>query len=1381
VTDGQETPTEAPGIEADPGATEPRRRPWKRRTARRVLAVLVAAVAALVVSILSIDLSLLYPGLIRLAEREGSKYLERPLHIGDIDAFLTPGHFRLANVVIDGKNPGDRPFFSAERIDVRVNWLTLLRKEIHVNVTIDAWRMVVETWSGGVHNLPKLAPRGSGGGKLPFTTTVDFAYARGGHFVFEDHGTPWSVDAPNLSFSLVRSRAQNAYVGLADFDGGTTRIQSYLPMATSFSTRFVLDGSKVRLQHIDLVTDGSRSHVNGDVDFKTWPNQIYHVTSDVDFPRMKELFFARETWRLNGSGRFTGTFRLFKDGRDLSGEFTSEDAQVDDLEFRNLHGTLQWTQSLFAVTHAETDLFGGHARFDYSIAPLGSPTGSMATFSTDYTDLDLFDLDRLMSLRGLKLAGLASGDLFLQWPNGKFRTGRTGGGRTRVAPPAGVELAPPTLPAQPRVAAFEPASFDPTRRISPLLIGANTTYAIDPAGVTFEESWAATTHSFVRFDGRLADESSRFPFHVTSHDWQESDRLLASIITAVSSPTNAVQVGGRGTFDGVMTGSFSAPKIEGAFTGESMKVWDVVWGRAKANLVIENGYVDITNALVGEAPERSIVPDGRFALGYRRDDQDEILAKVKVTGWPMADLRHAFGLDDWAMDGTIALADLDLRGKYREMFGTGRLRIAPGVAWDERFEEATGDLVLEGTGLRINRIEMRKGTGRVLGTARVGWDGTYDFDADGEAFDVETLDNFTIEAAPLTGRLRFSVSGAGEFARPTYSFEGLIQDLFVGSEGIGVVTGGFTITDKTMTIDRLAVASSRLQALATGTIVFDDAYTSDVRIGFSETALHPYMKFFMADDISPYTRVVVGGSLAVRGPLRTPRALAVEATIDDATLTLFDYELRNDGPVLLTLGSGRLGVAALRLAGTGTNLALTGGGDLEARTWNLSALGDSSLAILGLFPQFAGITASGTARLNASLSGGFDSPRLAGDAVVTDGRIRPLNSPHGLEAVNGRIEFGVTPGGANTIDMRGVTGRIGDGDVTFGGNILLDGYELSEYNLTATGRSMRLRYPERFRSTVDMDLQLVGTREVPRLIGTISVLRVAMIGSVDPGAGIFGFAGATGATAPESPAAPAEGTELALDIKVTAPRMRFIDTNAARLDGSADLDVRGTFNVPVITGRIDVLGGEVNFVGNRYNVLDGVIEFRPDSPEAYFDVSAESRVRVEGQPFNVTVGLSGTTSRLTPTLNSDPWLPTTDLMSIVFGGVPSVGTAERRALQSSEELQQQMLQTVGAYLLTSPLTSRVGSVVEQTGLVDTVQIVPVLSSGSNFQQQNPSARITLGTRISPRVYLTYSRTVGDREEEIILLEYDQNDRLSWVLSRNEDQTFALDFRIRYVF
>ena len=40
---------------------------------------------------------------------------------------------------------------------------------------------------------------------------------------------------------------------------------------------------------------------------------------------------------------------------------------------------------------------------------------------------------------------------------------------------------------------------------------------------------------------------------------------------------------------------------------------------------------------------------------------------------------------------------------------------------------------------------------------------------------------------------------------------------------------------------------------------------------------------------------------------------------------------------------------------------------------------------------------------------------------------------------------------------------------------------------------------------------------------------------------------------------------------------------------------------------------------------------------------------------------------------------------------------------------------------------------------------------------------------------------GANRDLIMVLEYDQSDRLSWILSQNEDRTYALDFRVRHTF
>jgi hypothetical protein len=120
---------------------------------------------------------------------------------------------------------------------------------------------------------------------------------------------------------------------------------------------FKLDGGMVHLDRIDLDTDGATTVASGEVDFGHWPEQTYRVKSRVNFPRMRELFFARESWRISGEADFHGVFHLFKDGHDLQGSFVSEVAGVNDFRFPSLYGSLRWTRSAFEVSEGGAKFF----------------------------------------------------------------------------------------------------------------------------------------------------------------------------------------------------------------------------------------------------------------------------------------------------------------------------------------------------------------------------------------------------------------------------------------------------------------------------------------------------------------------------------------------------------------------------------------------------------------------------------------------------------------------------------------------------------------------------------------------------------------------------------------------------------------------------------------------------------------------------------------------------------------------------------------------------------------------------------------------------------------------------------------------------------------
>src|SRR5262249_60772219 len=108
--------------------------------------------------------------------------------------------------------------------------------------------------------------------------------------------------------------------------------------------------------------------------------------------------------------------------------------------------------------------------------------------------------------------------------------------------------------------------------------------------------------------------------------------------------------------------------------------------------------------------------------------------------------------------------------------------------------------------------------------------------------------------------------------------------------------------------------------------------------------------------------------------------------------------------------------------------------------------------------------------------------------------------------------------------------------------------------------------------------------------------------------------------------APPSQVPLRFDVQLAVPSTLRIDNNLMRLVASADLNLRGTYDRPVLFGHADIDRGDVTVEGRRYRLTRGTIDFtNPARIEPFFDVVAETNVRVPGQTYRVTVSASGTT------------------------------------------------------------------------------------------------------------------------------------------------------------
>jgi hypothetical protein len=143
-----------------------------------------------------------------------------------------------------------------------------------------------------------------------------------------------------------------------------------------------------------------------------------------------------------------------------------------------------------------------------------------------------------------------------------------------------------------------------------------------------------------------------------------------------------------------------------------------------------------------------------------------------------------------------------------------------------------------------------------------------------------------------------------------------------------------------------------------------------------------------------------------------------------------------------------------------------------------------------------------------------------------------------------------------------------------------------------------------------------------------------------------------------------------------------------------------------------------------------------------------------------------------------------DILALLFGDVRDPSDPELNRLRTPGRAEQDLLAASATRLLASPISSEVGRVVEETFGVDSVVITPSLGDPAtlSLDRITPSARVTIGKRLSERLYLTFSQALSTSTlDQIILVEYNQSDRLSWIVSQNEDRTYAFNVRVRHVF
>ncbi len=618
------------------------------------------------------------------------------------------------------------------------------------------------------------------------------------------------------------------------------------------------------------------------------------------------------------------------------------------------------------------------------------------------------------------------------------------------------------------------------------------------------------------------------------------------------------------------------------------------------------------------------------------------------------------------------------------------------------------------------------------------------------------------------GRLSGRLEMQGTLARPRFRASLSSTRLFLGDEGIGALEARLAGTgDGRVTIDGHC-RSARVDLALAGTVGALPPYAVDLTLSARSTSLDPFLRA-VAPALPAALALVASGEVRLRGPLATPAGIRAEAVVPDLQLLLPDFPIRAREPVRLTFSGGRLELADFHLAGEGTDLAVTGGVDvLGEGPLAVSARGQADLRALWLVTRR--LRGSGAARLAVEVSGTRLAPRVLGTLDLEGAGLRVRGFPHGVEGLRGRVRFT-----ERAAELEGVNGTLAGGRLTLEGQAAYTGGKLTSYDIRPTGRGLALRYPEGLRSLLDAQLRLFGDAGKQWLTGTIDVRQALYTKRYDVASELLG---ARRVLPPPDAASLEEGVQL--DLRVRAPGTVRIDNNLAALAASADFSIQGTTRAPVVTGRAEIERGRLYFQGRTYVIQRGALDFvNPRRLDPLFDIEAETRIR----SYRVTLRVSGTLERVTPTLTSDPPLSSLQILALL-AGQDETEVANLTGTQARQS-QAQLAAAGAATLAAGRLSESVGLEREAERLfgLNRFSIDPSLLRGAG----TTSARITVGKRIiTPDLNVLYSQDLRGTEERILALEYILTDRFSLLLTRTDPGTaktgvergWAFDVRIR---
>ncbi len=1230
-------------------------------------------------------------------------------------------------------------FFSLDRASIDIGLHLFHSPKIAVeDVTLDHPVIHLLIDSHGNSNLPHANASPSGSSTSIFDLAIGHFVLNRGELFYNDKRMPVTADIHDLNARAAYQELKNSYDATLSYRNGQVVSGGFAPFRHDLELAFTAETSGIILKSLVIRLGESALQAQGvltNYQAPSFAGNYKAILSMKDLLKNSAKSPRSSGQNINGLIDTNGMLNYRNsadseaiDNLSVTGTFRSPRVQFETADIRgsaeNLAGDCGLKNGVLECNNMDAETMGGHVKARLVISQVTKlATGQFNANVQNVAVPAVRKALRSQELPGIRVDGRIQGNVQAKW-HGSFRD---------LQLVSNAQLA----------GTVSSASAGTTHSSSfPVNGAAEVSYDGPQEIVGVQNGLLTTPHSRMAVNGSLGNKSS-LNVDARSDDLQEVDLLIHLFQTGTAAignePPTAPQLlglGGAASFTGTINGTLRDPHFKGAMTAANLRIRSANVQSLKANIEASPEGVAIHQGDLRNGAETTARFD--VSLGLRdwsfTPDQavDLRLSAEKVS---MLDLEHMVGFQ-YPVSGLLN-TNIKITGTERNPEIQGTIQLAQANLWQQPIQIM--NIAVQNSASQLSAtVNAQSSAGSMTGT--IGFDTRtreYDLKANLGDLRLNQVQYFQEHAPQLAGVIRVSASGHGSIAVPQFTVNVDAAQLQFGDQKLDGFQAQAAVAQRQANFN-IACSISGATLRSQGSVNLTGDYETTANVDSQTVHLGPLLQAFLpqsGSDLQGQTEF----HAKLKGKLKDPDQLEGQVEIPSLKIGYPSLEFAATAPIHVGLQRGVLTMERTEFKGTETDVMIQASLPLQ-RTANLRATVDGKVDLQLLKIWNPQLRSSGQLTLQVGVQGTRSHPEMNGTVAIAEGAISMDNLPS-LEKMKG--ELNVTNG---AIQIKTMTGKMGGGDFEVHGSATYS--PGVRFNLGTTAKDVRLLYPDGVRTQLTAALNWIGDPANSNLTGQVTVDRLSLTQSFDLSTLSNEFGGSVQPTT-------GFAQNVKLNIVLNSRQELELANSQLNIQGSANLQVRGTVGEPVLVGRTNLTGGEFFFNGRRFTVQNASIQFaNPVRTAPVVNLTATTVVN----QFNLTVNLVGPFERLRTTYTSDPPLAPVDVINLLITG------------QTTEAAQNNT--TTPQSVLAGQLAGQVSGRLQKLTGISSLTIDPQI--GGN--QGNGASQLAIQERVTKNLFFTFATDVTTTQGGVVQVEYQITKKYS--MSAIRDQTGGYEVEVK---